>query len=73
MQFATTGDPEFVGVSRIGNAQRDVVLQLPLQAFADLAAGDDLPSLPAKGDLLTWKVMLTVGSSTDSGGNASRR
>src|SRR5690554_6148391 len=30
-----------------------------------------LPSLPAKGESLTWKVMLTVGSSTSRGGNAS--
>ena len=31
----------------------------------------NLPSLPAKGELLTWKVIDTVGSSTESGGKAS--
>ena len=30
-----------------------------------------MPSLPAKGESLTWKVILTVGSSTERGGNAS--
>ena len=30
-----------------------------------------LPSRPANGELLTWNVMLTVGSSTESNGNAS--
>ncbi|MCY1361369.1 hypothetical protein D9M69_480310 [compost metagenome] len=31
----------------------------------------NLPSLPANGESLTWKVMLTVGWSTVSGGRAS--
>ncbi len=31
----------------------------------------NLPSLPANGESLTWKVMLTVGWSTVSGGSAS--
>ena len=31
----------------------------------------NLPSLPANGESLTWKVMLTVGSSTLKGGSAS--
>ena len=29
------------------------------------------PSLPAKGESFTWKVMLTVGSSTERGGRVS--
>ncbi|CSI85821.1 Uncharacterised protein [Vibrio cholerae] len=32
----------------------------------------NLPSLPANGEVFTWKVMVTVGSSTLSGGSASR-
>ena len=31
----------------------------------------NLPSLPANGEVLTWKVIVTVGSSTDSAGRAS--
>ena len=30
-----------------------------------------LPSLPANGEVFTWNVMVTVGSSTVSGGSAS--
>ena len=31
----------------------------------------NLPSLPANGELFTWNVIVTVGSSTESGGSAS--
>ena len=31
----------------------------------------NFPSLPANGEVFTWKVIETVGSSTDNGGNAS--
>ena len=31
----------------------------------------NLPSLPASGEVFTWKFMTSVGSSTEIGGNAS--
>ena len=42
VQFATAGDAEHVGVAGFIDAQRDVDQQFLGQAFADLAAGDEL-------------------------------
>ena len=45
VQFATAAHFKHVGVSGIGDFQRDVAHQLALQAFAYLAAGDELAFL----------------------------
>jgi hypothetical protein len=71
VQFAAPGDLELVGVRGLLDPQRDVVLELFQQALAQHAEVTYLPSRPANGEVLTWKVMLTVGSSTFSGGRAS--
>jgi hypothetical protein len=73
VQLAAPGDAELVRVCALLHAQRDVVDQLALEALLELREVTYLPSLPAKGEVLTWKVMLTVGSSTVSGGSASAR
>ena len=49
--------------------ETDVDLKLFLKAVANLAAGDVLPSFPAKGELLTRKLSAIVGSSTAIAGN----
>ena len=42
VQFAATGDAEHVGIGGVFDAQRDVALELAIQAIADLAAGHEL-------------------------------
>jgi hypothetical protein len=45
MQFAAAGDAEHVGIRGLFDAQGNVALELAHEAFADLAAGDELAFL----------------------------
>ncbi len=48
MQLAASLDAEHVGLVRVLDAQGDVALQLPLQALAELTAGDELAFAPGE-------------------------
>ena len=72
VQLAAAGDAEDVGVVGVLDAQRHVGQQLALQALAQIwRLVTNLPSWPASGEVLTWKFMVSVGSSTRSSGSAS--
>jgi hypothetical protein len=71
VQLAASGDEEAVGVGRFLDAQRHVGQQLLAQALADLPTGDELAFGAGQGELLTMKVMFSVGSSMRSIGSAS--
>jgi len=66
--------PETMKVSVIGGVlhpQGDVALGLALEPLAQLPAGDEPALAPARGEALTRKFMVSVGSSTLSSGSAS--
>ena len=52
MQFATTGDAEFVGVSGVVDTQGNVVFKLQVEAFANLSAGQEFAILAGKRGLV---------------------
>jgi hypothetical protein len=72
VQDAAPRDDELVGAAPRLDAQRDVVLELLLEPVADLPARDVLALLPAKGESLMRKVIVSVGSSIVTGGSATR-
>ena len=49
VQFAAAGDEEDIGVGRVFDAQGDIGEQFLVEAFADLAAGDELAFLAGEG------------------------
>ena len=72
MQFAAAGDAEHVGVGGLVHAQRHVALAARACRRSRIwRLVTNLPSLPASGEVFTWKFMTSVGSSTEIGGSAS--
>ena len=71
MQFTTIRYTEFIRIFSFSHAMPrcDVIHWSDVPEY--YIEVTYLPSLPANGEVLTWKVMVTVGSSTDSGGSAS--
>ena len=68
LQLAAADDLHLLG--RLGrlDADRDVAEQLLVEPIAEVARGDVLPSRPAIGEVLTPKIIDTVGSSIAIGG-----
>ena len=64
VQFAAARDAEHVGVAGFFDAQRDVAIELALRRSRIWRLVTYLPSLPASGEVFTWKFMVSVGSST---------
>ena len=70
VQDAAAGDGELLGAGDRLDPQGDVFLQLLQQPLAEVAAGEVRPSCPASGEVLTPKVIFSVGSSTTTRGSA---
>ncbi len=72
VQLAAAGDQESIGALGFGHSQGDIVAQLFEQALAQLARGAPVAFPACKGEVLTPKVIRTVGSSTLIGRQGNR-
>ena len=72
VQFAPAGHVEDHRCCPCQDPQRHVGQQFLVQAVADLAAGDEFASVPARGEVLTMNCMDSVGSSIFRSGSGFR-